>query len=107
MAQYDYHELKHTKVSDLRDIASKLDPPIQGYTQLNKDHLIEAICKQLNIDMHEHHEVQGINKEPIKKQLRELRKSRDEAEAAHDSKKLKQIRRRMHGLKRTLRRSMA
>ncbi len=107
MANYDYHELKHTKVSDLRDIASKLEPPIQGYSQLNKDQLLQAICDQLGIDMHGHHEVKGIDKEPIKKQIRELKKSRDEAEAAHDSKRLKEIRRRMHGLKRTLRRSMA
>ena len=106
MADYDFHEIKHTKVADLRDIASKLDPPIQGYSQLNKDHLIEAICKQLGIEMHEHHEVKGIDKGPIKKQIRELKKSRDEALAAHDSEKLKQIRRRMHGLKGTLRRAM-
>ena len=72
MADYDFHELKHTKVADLRDVASKLDPPVEGYSQLNKDHLIEAICKQLGIEMHERHEVQGLDKEPIKRQIREL-----------------------------------
>ena len=106
MAQYDFHELKHTKVADLREIASKLDPPVEGYTQLNKDHLIEKICKQLGIEMHEHHEVQGIDKAPIKKQIRELKKSRDEAIAAKDASKLKDVRRRIHRLKRRLHAAM-
>ena len=105
MADYDFHELQHTKVSDLRDIAAKLDPPVEGYTQLNKDHLIEAICKQLDIEMHEHHEVQGIDKAPVKKQIRELKKTRDQALAEHDHAKLKEIRRRIHSLKGTLRRA--
>ena len=102
MAQYDYHELKHTKVGELREIASKLDPPVEGFSQLNKDQLIPKICERLHIDMHAHHEVQGIDKEPIKKQIRELKKTRDEAIAAKDRKKTKEMRRRIHGLKRRL-----
>ena len=107
MAAYDFHELKHTKVSDLREIASKLDPPVEGYTQLNKDHLIEAICNQRGIEMHEHHEVKGIDKGPITRQIRELKKTRDEALASRDSQKLREIRKRIHGLKHTLRKAMA
>lgn len=106
MAQYDYQELKHTKVADLREIASKLDPPVEGYTQLNKDHLIEKICAQLGIEMHEHHEVRGIDKAPIKKQIRELKRTRDEAIAAKDSGKLKETRRRIRSLKRRLHAAM-
>jgi hypothetical protein len=102
MAEYTYHELKHTKVSGLREIARKLDPPVEGYSQLNKDHLIEKICNQLGIEMHEHHEVQGIDKTPLKQQIRELKKSRDEAIEAKDRKKVKETRRRIHGLKRRL-----
>jgi hypothetical protein len=71
-------------------------------TQLNKDQLIPKICKQLGIDMHEHQEVKGIDKTPIKKQIRDLKKSRDEAIAAKDRKKIKETRRRIHSLKRRL-----
>ena len=106
-ADYDYHQLKHTKVDALRGIAEKLDPPIAGYSQLKKDQLIMQICKRLYIDMHTHHAVKGLDKVPIKKELRELKKSCEEALAAHDYKKLKDLRRRMHGLKRTIRRETA
>jgi hypothetical protein len=106
MAEYTYHELKHTKVSDLRDIASKLNPPVEGFSQLNKDQLIPKICAQLGIDTHEHHEVQGIDKTPLKQQIRELKKSRDAAIEAKDRKKAKETRRRIHSLKRRLHAAM-
>ena len=102
MADYDFHELKHTKVADLREIAGQLDPPIEGRTQLNKNQLLQRMCEQLGIEMHEHHEVRGIDKAPIKQQIRALKKTRDEALAAKDRAKLKDVRRRIHRLKRTL-----
>jgi hypothetical protein len=105
MADYSYHQLKHTKVAELRDIASKIDPPIEGYSQLHKDQLVEKICRQLKVDMYAHHEVKGLDKAPVKKQLRELKKSRDEALAARDHKKLKDLRRQIHGLNRAIRRA--
>jgi hypothetical protein len=55
--------------------------------------------------MHARHEVKGLDKAPIKKQLRELKASREEALAAHDRKKLKDVRRHIHGLKRAIRRA--
>ena len=103
MADYDFHELKHTKVADLRKIAGELDPPIEGRSQLNKDQLLERMCKQLGIEMHEHHEVTGIDKAPIKRQIRELKKTRDEALAAKDRARSRDVRQRIHRLKRTLR----
>jgi hypothetical protein len=105
MAEYNFHELKHTKVSVLRDIASRLDPPIEGYSQFNKEQLIDRICRQLNIEVHGHREVQGIDKAPVKKQIRDLKKSRDAAIAAHDREKLRDVRRRIHRLKRTIRKA--
>lgn len=40
MAKYTYDELKHMNVKDLRDIAAGLnDESVQGYTQMNKDHV--------------------------------------------------------------------
>ena len=34
---------------------------LKGYTQLNKDHLITALCKVLNLPTHAHHEAHGID----------------------------------------------
>jgi hypothetical protein len=107
MADYNFHELKHTKVSVLREIASRLDPPIQGYSQLNKEQLVDRICRQLNVEMHGHKEVQGIDKAPIKKEIRELKKLREAAIAAHEHQKLHDVRRRIHRLKRTIRKATA
>ena len=59
---YEYTELKHMTAAKLKEIAKDIDhEAVQGYTQLNKDHLIEAICKALNIDMHEHHDIVGLD----------------------------------------------
>jgi hypothetical protein len=97
---HTYEEMKHMTVGQLRDIAQDIDhEAVQGYTQLNKEHLIAAICKALNIDMFAHHHVVGLDKSLVKAQLRALRKQRDEALAAHDHKQLKEVRREIHHLK--------
>ena len=104
---YTYKELKHKKVSELRDIAAGIQhEAVQGYTQLNKDHLLEAICTALNIDLHEHHEVVGVNKSKIKTQIKDLKKERDVALEAHDHKKLKEVRQQIKKLKKKLRNAM-
>lgn len=103
---YTYNQLKHTKIADLRDIAKGLDhEAVQGYTQMNKDQLLEALCTALDVDTHEHHDVVGIDKGAVKKQIRELKAKRDEALNAHNRKELKTVRREIHRLKRTLRRA--
>ena len=79
---------------------------MQGYTQMNKDHLLEAICKALNIDMHVHHEVKGIDKGAFKVKIREWQKKRDEALAAGDRKSLKVALNHIHNFKHQLRKSM-
>ena len=57
---FTYEQLKHTKISALREIAADLDhEAVQGYTQFRKDQLIHALCTALGIDAHEHHEVKG------------------------------------------------
>jgi len=74
---YTFDDLKHKKVAELREIAKEMDhEEVQGYTQLNKEHLLEAICKALNIDMHVHHEVVGVDKSVIKSQIKGLKKER-------------------------------
>jgi len=100
---YTHHELKHKTLVELRDIAKDIEhDEVKGYTQLNKEHLVVAICKALNIDMHEHHDVVGIDKATIKSRIKELKKTRDAALAAHDHAQLKQARRSIHRLKRQI-----
>ena len=104
--EHTYHEIKHKTVTQLRDIAKDIEhEAVQGYTQMNKDHLLQAICTALNIDMHEHHEVVGINKTNIKTKIRELKKTRDKALEAKDHKKLIAVRKEIKDLKNQLRRA--
>jgi len=91
--EYTFKDLKGKTVAELREIAKGIEhEAVQGYTQLNKDHLLKAICTALNIDMHVHHDVLGLDKSKIKREIRKLKLERDNAMAAHDHKQLKQIR---------------
>jgi hypothetical protein len=74
---------------------------VQGYTQMNKQHLIVALAKALGIQ-HEHHEVVGVDKSGIKARIRELKTQREAALAAHDHAQLKVVRRTIHRLKRQI-----
>jgi len=102
---YTYHDLKLKTIQELREIAKGVanQEAVQGYSQMNKDHLLPALCKALGIDTHEHHGVTGIDKPAIKAKMRELRKQRDAAVEAHDSDTLKSVRRQIHRLNRQIR----
>lgn len=101
-----YHDMKQKKVAELRDIAAGLEnDAVQGYTQMHKDQLVEAICKALNIDTHEHHEVVGVNKAKIKKEIREMKKKRDEALKKKDRDAIKSSRAEIKRLKHVLRKA--
>jgi hypothetical protein len=105
---HTFHDLKTKTVADLREIAKGIEhEAVRGYTQLNKEHLLVAICQALGIPMHEHHEVVGLDKAAIKAKIRALKKLRDEALGAHDAAGLKDIRRAIHHFKRAIRRRMA
>jgi len=103
---HTYEELKKKNVSDLREIAKEIEhDAVQGYTQLNKEHLLKAICTALNLDMHVHHEVKGVDKAKLKKEIREAKKKRDDAIAAKDDKGQKKARGRIRHLKKVLRKA--
>ena len=103
---YTYEELKKKKVAELREIAAGMDhEALQGYTQLNKEHLLEAMCNALHIDMHKHHEIVGLDKTSIKKKIRDLKKKRDHAIEEHDYANLKDYRQQIKKLKNDLRRA--
>lgn len=103
---YTYEELKAKPVAELREIAAGIQhEAVQGYTQLNKDHLLPAICMALGIDTHVHHHVVGIDKTAVKIQIHALKKKRDEILASNDRSALKAVLRQIHDLKRRIRRA--
>jgi len=105
MAQ-TFEELKKKTVAELREIAKGIEhEAVEGHSQMHKGDLLIALCKALGIDTHEHHQVAGINKSAIKVQIREFKKKRDEALAAHDHVQLKVVRREIHRLKRQIHRA--
>ena len=104
---HTYEELKHKPLAELREIAAGIThEAVQGYTQLNKEHLLVGLCTALGIDMHAHHEVKGIDKAATKARIKEWKKKRDEALAAADRKALKVALDTIHHLKRTMRKAM-
>ena len=100
-----YEELHKKTVAELREIAKGIEhEAVQGYTQMNKEHLLPAICKALGIDTHAHHHLaSGFDKAAIKLRMRKLKKDRDAAIAAHDSAKLRQVRRELHSMNHRIR----
>ncbi len=104
---YTFHELKEKNIGALREIARDIQhEAVQGYTQLNKEHLLVAVCKALNITTHEHHDVVGIDKAALKTKIRALKTERDAAIEAGDHAKLKTIRRHIHGLDRQIKKHL-
>ena len=103
-----YQELRHKTVAELREMAKGLQQEaIQGYSQMNKERLLPALCRALKIDMTEHYIVRGIDKAAIKAKLRQLKSERDRALNTQDRPSLKNIRRQMHALKHQIRAHMS
>ena len=95
-------ELKHKNIAELREMAKGLEhEAVQGYTQLNKEHLVIALAKALGIQ-HTHHDVIGVDKATIKRRIRELKVKREAALTAHNHAELKAVRRNIHRLKRQI-----
>ena len=100
---YTHHELKSKTVAQLREIAKGIEhESLSGYSVMHKDHLVTMLCNALGIEMHEHHEVVGLNKAEIKTQIKQLKSKRDKALETHDHAELKTVRRRIHYLKRMI-----
>ncbi len=102
-----YEDLKKQTVAELRELAKGLThEAVQGYTQLNKDHLLPALCKALGIEHAHHHVEAGFDKSKIKTRMKTLRAERGKALEAHDSAKLKAVRSELHTLNHRLRAHM-
>ena len=100
MANHTYEELKKKTVAELRKIAKGLEhDAVKGYSQLNEEDLLSAVCQALGIDAHEHHHVVGaFDKSATKAKMRSLKAERQAAVEAHDHGKLKAVRRQLHRL---------
>lgn len=103
---HTYEELKHMTLAELREVAAGIDhEAVQGYTQMNKEHLLPAVCQALGVEMHAHHEVVGVDKSAIKQRIHALKRQRDEALKVRDHGRLKSVRREIHDLKREIRKA--
>ena len=105
MAEYTYEQLRHKTIGDLREIARGLDhEAVQGFSQLNKEHLLPGLCQALGIDTHEHHHViGGFDKAAAKKTLRALKVEKQSAFEAGDRVRVKALRRRIHRINHQIR----
>jgi hypothetical protein len=104
---HTYEELKGKTVDELREIAKGLGEheAVKGYTQMNKEHLLPALCKALGIEHHKHphHAAVGIDKPKLKARMHAIRGERQKAIEGGDRKKLKALRREYHRLNRKIR----
>ncbi len=101
-----YDELKKKTIEELREIAKGLDhDAVKGFTQMNKEHLLPAVCKALGVEVHRHahHEVKGIEKANLKARMHALQAEKARAIEAGDRSKLKSLRREYHHLNRRIR----
>lgn len=104
--EYTFKDLKEKTVAQLKEIAKGIDhEALKGYTQLNKEHLLAAICTALGVEMHIHPEIKGVDKSKLKSKIRKLKSERDKAAEVHDYKKSKSLRRQVKRLKNKLRRA--
>jgi hypothetical protein len=101
---HTFEELKKKTLAELREIAKDLDhEAVHGYTQMNKDHLLPALCQALGLDAHEHHVATGAMKFEAREKMREIKKLRAQALAAGNHEQLKALRRQYHHLNHKLR----
>ncbi|MFO7588294.1 MAG: hypothetical protein R6X22_09500 [Gemmatimonadota bacterium] len=103
---HTWEELRGMNVARLREIAAGIDhAAVHGYSTMHKEHLLPAICEALGIEAHAHHEVVGLDKQAVKARIRALKEERDAALDAGDLEAVRRARRRIHRLKRKIRRA--
>jgi hypothetical protein len=103
---HTYEELKGKTIDELREIAKGIEhEAVKGYTQMNKDHLLPALCKALGIEYHKHphHAAVGIDKPKMKARMHAIKAEKAKAIEGGDRKKLKSLRREYHRLNRRIR----
>lgn len=105
---YSYEQLSKMTVAELRKIAEGVEhEAVKGFSTMHKEKLLPALCTALGIDMHEHHVAHMENKSAIKAEIRKMKAKRDAALQAKKYDEFKKALRRIHELKRTLRRAIS
>jgi hypothetical protein len=100
---YTHAELKKKTVAELREIAAGVqNEAVQGHSQMNKEHLLVALCKALNIDMREKHQVVGLDKTKVKARIQTMKERLAKAIAAKDKKQIRFCHRQIHRQKRNI-----
>ena len=100
---FTYSELKKKTVAELREIATPIEhEAVKGHSQMNKEHLLVALCTALNIDMHEHHQVVGLDKSKVKARIQTMKDKLAKAIAAKDKKQIRYCHRQIHRQKRNI-----
>ena len=100
---FTHAELKQKTVAELREIAATVEnEAVQGHSQMNKEHLLVALCQALNIDMHEHHQVVGLDKTKVKARIQAMKAKLAAAIAAKDKKQISYCHRQIHKQKRNI-----
>ncbi|MER3525005.1 MAG: hypothetical protein C4326_13390 [Ignavibacteria bacterium] len=104
---YSYEQLSKMTVAELRKIAEGIQhDAVKGYSTMHKEKLLPALCTALGIEAHEHHVAQLANKSAIKAEIRRMKAQRDAALQSKNYQEYRKALRRIHDLKRTLRRAM-
>jgi hypothetical protein len=104
---HTYEELSKMTVTQLREIAHGIEhEAVKGASTMHKEKLLPALCVALGIEAHKHHEIVGLNKVQIKAEIRMMKAKKAEALASGDRKSFKQIIRKIHDLKKAIRKAM-
>jgi len=103
---FTYEELSKMTVARLREIAHGVDhEAVKGASTMHKEKLLPALCQALGIEAHAHHQIVGLNKSQLKAEIRSLKEKKKEELAAGNSKGFKEVLRKIHRLKRELRKA--
>jgi uncharacterized membrane protein YjjP (DUF1212 family) len=100
----DWKDLEKMTVLKLREEALKY-PEIEGVHGKHKEQLMDEIAKVLGIEKPHSHFTETVvhTKFDLKHRIHELKLEREKLVAAHDHKKLHDVRREMHELKHSIR----
>jgi len=101
----DWHDLQKKRVADLRDMMKEHYPQAQGVMSMKKDVLVQHLAEAMGIEEPKK-VVEGIDKGAVKAKIREHKALRKQALEAGDHAELKTQRRKIHRLKRELRKAM-
>ena len=100
----DWKDLEKMTVLKLREEALKY-PQIEAVHGKQKDQLMDEIARILGIERPHSHLSETVvhTKSDIKHRIHEIKTEREKVIAAHDHKKLHELRREMHELKHAIR----